>query len=63
VDANRVEDGEPLVLLLEPGTGRALEVPFSFSSFHEKLAKLRELALAGAFFASWAKANPALVPV
>jgi hypothetical protein len=61
VEAGRAGDGEPLVLLVEPGTGQALEVPFSFRLFHEKLAELREPALAGAFFDS--KANAAQVPL
>ena len=63
VDAGRVERDEPLVLLMEPGTGQALEVPFSFRGFHEKLVELREPALASAFFASWVKANPSRIPL
>jgi hypothetical protein len=39
VDAGRKERDEPLVLVLEPGTGEALEVPFSSSSFYENLAE------------------------
>jgi hypothetical protein len=54
LDSGRAEDGEPLVLLLGPGTGEALEIPFSFARFHEQLEELREPALAGSFFASWA---------
>jgi hypothetical protein len=63
VDSGRREGGEPLVLLFEPGTGEALEIPFSFAAFHEKLDELREAALAGSFFASWAQANPGLLPL
>jgi hypothetical protein len=50
-------------LLLEPGTGEALEIPFSFARFHEQLDELREPALAASFFASWARANPEVLPL
>ena len=63
LDADRKEAGESLVLLLEPGTGEALEVPLRFESFHEQLYGLREPALAAGFFAEWAKAKPELLPV
>jgi hypothetical protein len=63
VDSSRVEGGEPLVLLFEPGTGAVLEIPFSLARFHEQLDELREPALAVSFFASWARANPELVPL
>jgi Domain of unknown function (DUF1851) len=63
LDAGRVEAGEPLVLLVEPGTGEALEVPLSFAAFHEQLFKLRDPALAAGFFSEWARANPDLVPL
>jgi T6SS immunity protein Tdi1, C-terminal len=63
VDSQRLEGGEPLVLLFEPGTGEVLEIPFSFTRFHEQLDELREPALAESFFASWAQANPRLVPL
>ena len=63
LDCGRVEDGEPQVLLLEPGTGEALEIPFSFARFHEQLDELREPAPAASFFASWAPANPEVLPL
>lgn len=63
VDSRRLEGGEPLVLLFEPGTGEVLEIPFTFAAFHDQLDDLREPALAGSFFASWAQANPELVPL
>lgn len=62
-DSARLEDGEPLVLLFEPGTGEVLEIPFSFAIFHEQLDELREPVLAESFFASWSKANPDLLPL
>jgi type VI secretion system (T6SS) immunity protein Tdi1 len=63
LDSARAEGGEQLVLLLEPGTGQALEVPLSFAAFHEQLDELREPALAASFFESWAEADPASVPL
>jgi Domain of unknown function (DUF1851) len=62
-DSRRREGAEPLVLLLEPGTGEALEIPFSFAQFHDRLDDLREPALANSFFTSWAGANPGLLPL
>lgn len=62
-DSGRLEGDESLVLLFEPGTGEVLEIPFSFAAFHEQLDDLREPALAQSFFASWAKANPDLLPL
>ena len=42
VDSGRVLSGQPQVLLLEPGTGEALEIPLSFAAFHdEELIDLR----------------------
>jgi hypothetical protein len=63
LDSGRLEGGEPLVLLFEPGTGEVLEIPFTFARFHEQLDELREPALAESFFASWTRANPELVPL
>ena len=63
LDSGRVEDGEALVLILEPGTGEALEVPLSFGAFHEELDDYREPALAAGFFANWAKVNPDRLPL
>lgn len=63
VDTARLEGAEPLILLLEPGTGQALEIPLTFARFHEQLDGLREPALANGFFLEWAEANPAAVPL
>lgn len=63
LDSGRIEDGEPLVLMLEPGTGQALEVPLPFAAFHEQLDDFREPALAASFFAQWAQANPSQIPI
>lgn len=63
LDARRSEGGEALVLLMEPGTGQALEIPFSFRSFHENLNDLREPALAVSFFSQWAAENRGQIPL
>jgi hypothetical protein len=63
LDSGHFEDGEALVLILEPGTGEALEVPLSFAAFHEQLHDYREPALAAEFFSAWAQANPSRVPL
>jgi T6SS immunity protein Tdi1, C-terminal len=63
VDADRREEGQPLVLLLEPGTGQALEIPLPFRAFHDQLGELREAALAAPFFAEWSEKNQTSVPL
>ena len=47
---------EPLVLLFEPGTGEALEIPATFHSFHEsELVHNADAALTTTFFEKWAR--------
>lgn len=63
VDTGRLVSNEPLILLLEPGTGKALEIPYSFAAFHEELDDLRESALAASFYGAWSKAQPRSLPL
>jgi len=50
----RNEEGQPLVLMMEPGTGEALEIPATFLSFHnEELVDYTDAALAEKFFYEW----------
>jgi Domain of unknown function (DUF1851) len=63
IDSQRDEGGEPLVLLIEPGTGSALEVPRTLETFHEDLDELREPALAASFFTQWARLNGDRLPL
>lgn len=64
LDAGRVQGGEPLVLLLEPGSGEALEIPVTFAAFHdEELVDYRNEALASDFFAEWAASHRGDVPL
>lgn len=54
IDFGRFAEGEPQVLILEPGTGEALEIPASFEWFHdEEIVDYRNEALASDFFAEW----------
>ena len=44
----------PLVLMLEPGTGEALEIPASFATFHEReLIAEPDAVAAFSFFKEW----------
>lgn len=64
VDFGRLDNGEPLVMLLEVGTGEALEIPVSFVGFHdEELVDYRNEALASEFFASWSSVHSDAVPL
>jgi hypothetical protein len=58
VDSGRAVGGQPQVLLLEPGTGEALEIPLPFAAFHnEELIEYADAALATGFFDSWSAVN------
>lgn len=64
LDFERVVDGEPQVILLEPGSGDALEVPLAFVDFHNtELVADRGEVLASSFFVDWLRANPEQFPV
>jgi hypothetical protein len=61
IDSGRVADGQPQVLMLEPGTGEALEIPASFAAFHEvELVEHADAALAIDFFDAWSATSDAL---
>jgi hypothetical protein len=54
VDPQRLEGREPGVVMFEPGTGEALEIPCSIVSFHEQeLIQNRDAALASDFHEQW----------
>jgi hypothetical protein len=64
IDIGRMQAGQPLVLLLEPGTGEGLEIPVTFDVFHdEELAQHADAALASEFFEEWAKAHGSELPL
>lgn len=53
-DTDRGAIDDPEVLMFEPGTGEALEIPVPFSRFHdEELVDYTEEALARNFFDQW----------
>jgi hypothetical protein len=52
------DDGEPLVLLLEPGTGEALELPVTVRQLHaSELVEAADAALAAPFYEAWRAAS------
>lgn len=54
LDLERLSAKEPLVLMLEPGTGEALEIPVNFLQFHEdEMVNYANEVLAVDFFNSW----------
>jgi len=58
LDFTRILEGEPMILMLEPGTGEAFEIPLTFLSFHEEeLVEYPDAALAIDFFNEWNKEN------
>jgi len=58
LDFRRKENDEPLIIILEPGTGDALEVPTTFRMFHEEeLSEHQDAALSVDFFNQWRTNN------
>ncbi len=54
IDRARQDKGQFLILMLEPGTGKAFQIPSSFRMFHEKeLVEYQNEALAANFYESW----------
>jgi hypothetical protein len=61
LDFERKENGKCLVLMFEPGTGQALEIPATFRDFHEvELVQYQNDALAVDFHRSWLDAGGAV---
>ncbi|WEK45896.1 MAG: DUF1851 domain-containing protein [Candidatus Andeanibacterium colombiense] len=53
-DKARIFAGVPQVLMLEPGTGEALEIPVDVRAFHEEeLVQEADAAAAYSFFKQW----------
>jgi hypothetical protein len=54
LDRARVADNQCRILMLEPGTGQALEIPVGFVEFHDtELVEHTNEALASDLYASW----------
>lgn len=59
VDFGRMKDNQPLILLLEPGAGEAMQIPAPVTEFHnETLVELANDALALSFYKEWKEINP-----
>ena len=53
-DRGRIVGGTPQVIMLEPGTGEALEIPVNREAFHaEELVNEPDAAVAYSFFEQW----------
>jgi hypothetical protein len=53
-DLERIQDGDPMVLRLEPGTGNVAEIPTKFSTFHdEELVRFASDVIAYPYFKDW----------
>jgi hypothetical protein len=58
LDSQRRENGQPLVVMYEPGTGQALEIPATFHGFHDAVLSMEsDAALADVFFQDWLRAG------
>lgn len=57
-DAQRARNRQPLVLLLDPATGDALEIPVTIADLHtDELVQYGDNALALEFYADWREAS------
>jgi hypothetical protein len=64
LDLERHDGHEPLVLMFEPGTGEALQIPATFAAFHdEELVVFKDAALAVEFFEAWSRDHPESLPL
>lgn len=58
LDKSRIVDGEPQILMFEPGTGEVLEIPCNFMQFHnDEIPNYHEACLASEFFHDWMSIN------
>ena len=57
-DEERVDGSERLVLMLEPGTGKVLEIPSTYDAFHSNLLVYEPDAVAAySFYKDWVKSG------
>ncbi|TIP08058.1 DUF1851 domain-containing protein [Mesorhizobium sp.] len=60
VDSQRLEQGEPGIMMFEPGTGEALLVPSNIFTFHEvDVIEDEDAALAANLYTNWRSAGGA----
>jgi hypothetical protein len=56
LDSARLSSGKPSIIMFEPGSGEALEIPCNILQFHEsELIEHQEEALAKSFYEAWRK--------
>lgn len=61
IDFGRREQSQCLILMFEPGTGQALEIPATFRDFHNvELVEYQNAALAADFYHTWLTAGGAI---
>jgi hypothetical protein len=61
IDFGRHEQSQCLLLMFEPGTGQALEIPATFRDFHNvELVEYQNEALAADFYRAWLAASGAV---
>lgn len=54
LDGQRMENGEPMVLMIDPGVGEILDIPCNFANFHNnELVEYEDEALASEMFRAW----------
>jgi hypothetical protein len=54
IDFDRGKTDDPAIIMFEPGTGEALEIPVLFSEFHDQeLVDFGEESLARSFYSEW----------
>lgn len=59
LDNQRLENGQPQILMFEPGTGEVLEIPRNIVQFHdEEIPEYHDSCLASEFFEDWISSNP-----
>lgn len=59
LDNSRIENGQPLIIMFEPGTSEALEIPCNFINFHEiEIPNYHDACLASEFFEDWSLNPP-----
>lgn len=58
LDNQRVENGQPQILMFEPGTAEVLEIPCNIIQFHEEeIPDYHDSCLASEFFKEWILRN------
>ena len=59
LDSQRIENGQPQILMFEPGTAEVLEIQCNIVQFHdEEIPGYHDSCLASYFFEDWISSNP-----